>query len=148
VIEHVDDDHEAIAEAVRVLRRPKPDGSQPGGKLVLFAPNRLYPFETHGAYWGGRYHFGNIPLVNYLPDRWRAQFCPHVRAYTGRGLRQLFAGLPVRIIVHTQIFPGFDKIVGRFPILGRLLRSVTYFLERTPLRVLGLSHFLIVEKIA
>lgn len=148
VIEHVDHDRQAVAEAVRVLKGPEPGASQPAGRLVLFAPNRLYPFETHGAYWGGRYHFGNIPLVNYLPDRWRAQFCPHVRAYTRRGLRQLLAGLPVRIIVHTQIFPGFDKIVGRRPTLGRLLRSATYFLERTPLRVLGLSHLLIVEKTA
>jgi SAM-dependent methyltransferase len=148
VIEHVDDDRQAVAEAVRVLRSPEPSGSQPGGRLVLFAPNRLYPFETHGAYWGGRYHFGNIPLVNYLPDRWRVQICPHVRAYTGRGLRQLFDGLPVRIIVHRQVYPGFDKIVSRRPRVGRLLRRITYFLERTPLRVFGLSHLLIAEKIA
>ena len=41
---------------------------KPGGTIVAFAPNRLYPFETHGAYFGGRYVFGNIPLVNWLPD--------------------------------------------------------------------------------
>ena len=115
---------------------------------MIFAPNRLYPFETHGAYWGGRYHFGNIPLVNYLPNRWRNRFAPHVRAYTSRGLRRLIAGLPVRIVVHTQIYPGFDKIVGHRPILGRLLRAVTYFLENTPLRAFGLSHLLVVEKTA
>ena len=110
---------------------------------MIFAPNRLYPFETHGVFWRGRYHFGNIPLVNYLPDRWRARFCPHVRAYTRRDLRQLLDGLPVRIVVHTQIFPGYDKIVHRYPALGHALRRMTYFLERTPrLRsLLGLSHF-------
>ncbi len=54
VIEHVDDDRQALAEAVRVLRDPDPDGDQTGGRLVVFAPNRLYPFETHGAYWRGR----------------------------------------------------------------------------------------------
>ena len=59
VIEHVSDDRKAVAEAVRVLKAP-------GGRLVIFAPNRLYPFETHGAFWGGEYHFGNIPLINYL----------------------------------------------------------------------------------
>jgi SAM-dependent methyltransferase len=146
VIEHVTDDRQVMAEAVRVLRSPGPDPDSLGGRLVVFAPNRLYPFETHGAYWGGRYHFGNIPLVNYLPDRWRGRFCPHVRAYTSRGLHRLFAGLPVKVLVHTQIFPGYDKIVRRHPILGPAIRRTTYLLENTPLRILGLSHFLVVEK--
>ena len=146
VIEHVDDDRLAIAEAVRVLREPGPDGGSPGGRLVVFAPNRLYPFETHGAFWGGSYHFGNIPLVNYLPDRWRNAYCPHVRVYTGRGLRALFSGLPVRIMAHTQVFPAYDKIMRRRPVLGQTFRRITHFLEDTPLRVFGLSHMLIAEK--
>ena len=144
VIEHVRDDRQALAEAVRVLRDPGAEGM--GGRLVIFAPNRLYPFETHGAYWRGRYHFGNVPLVSYLPSRWRDHFCPHVRAYTVRELRRLLAGLPVRIVVHTQIYPGYAKIVRRHRRLGALLRRITYFLEHTPLRLLGLSHLLVVEK--
>ncbi len=147
VIEHVMDDRQAVAEAVRVLHSPQPREGGAGGRLVLFAPNRLYPFETHGAFWGERYHAGNIPLVNYLPGPWRKRFCPHVRAYTRQDLRRLLAGLPVKIVVHTQIFPGYDKIVQRRPKLGRWLRRVTYFLEHTPLRILGLSHLLVVEKI-
>jgi SAM-dependent methyltransferase len=138
VIEHVTDDQQAVADAVRILAL--------GGRLVIFAPNRLYPFETHGVYWGGRYHFGNIPLVGYLPDRWRRRFAPHVRAYTQRGLRRLLASLPVRVVVHTQIYPGYDKIAGRRPVLGRLLRAVTYLLENTPFRAFGLSHLLVLEK--
>ena len=146
VIEHVTDDRQSLAEAVRVLRRPEPAAGMPGGRLVIFAPNRLYPFETHGIFWRGRYRPGNIPLVNYLPGRWRARFCPHVRAYTRRDLRRLLDGLPVRIVTHTQIFPGYDKIVARRPALGRWLRRATYFMERTPLRLLGLSHFLVLER--
>jgi len=148
VIEHVTDDRQAIAEAIRVLRSPDLDKGDPGGRLVVFAPNRLYPFETHGAYWGGQYHFGNIPLVNYLPNCWRDRFCPHVRAYTRFGLRQLLEGLPAGIVAHTQIYPGYDKVVHRRPALGRVLRQMTYFFERTPLRVFGLSHFLVVEKLS
>lgn len=148
VIEHVVDDQRAIAEAVRVLKPPSLAAGEPGGRLVVFAPNRLYPFETHGAYWGGRYHFGNIPLVNYLPDRWRNRLCPHVRAYTVSGLRRLLAGMSVKIVVHTQIFPGYDKVVRRRPALGRTLRRVSFALERTPLRIMGLSHFLVAEKVA
>jgi SAM-dependent methyltransferase len=146
VIEHVADDRQAIAEAVRVLKRPASGEGGHGGQLVIFAPNRLYPFETHGVFWRGSYRAGNIPLVNYLPARWRARFCPHVRAYTRRDMRELLAGLPVRIVAHTQIFPGYDKIVARYPVAGAWLRRVTYLMERTPLRILGLSHFLVVER--
>jgi SAM-dependent methyltransferase len=138
VIEHVEDDREVVQEAYRVTKRQ--------GRIIIFAPNRLYPFETHGIYWRGRYRFGNIPLVNYLPDSLRRPLVPHVRAYTRAGLLRLFEGLPHEIIVHTQIYPGYDKIETRFPTLANLLRRLTYPLERTPLRLFALSHFLVVEK--
>ena len=114
--------------------------------MVIFAPNRLYPLETHGVFWRGRYQFGNVPLINWLPGPLRDRLAPHVRAYTRSGLCRLLTGLPVRIIVHTQVFPGYDKIAARWPALGQGLRRVTYLLERTPLRRFGLSHFLVVEK--
>ena len=139
VIEHVADDRLAAQEMVRVLR--------PGGRVILFCPNRLYPFETHGHYWRGKYHFGNTPLINYLPNPVRNRLAPHVRAYTGHGIRKLFDGLGVRVVTHRQIYPGYDNLVARRPALGKVLRAVTYAFEHTPLRVLGLSHFLIVERI-
>jgi SAM-dependent methyltransferase len=139
MIEHVQDDRLAVAEALRVLC--------PGGRLVLFCPNRLYPFETHGHYWRGHYHEGNTPFINWLPDPLRNRLAPHVRAYTSGGLRQLFAGLPARILFHTQIYPGYDNIVYARPQIGRWLRRITYTLERTPLRSFGLSHFLVAERL-
>lgn len=139
VLEHVLDDRQAMAEIVRVLR--------PGGRAVIFAPNRLYPFETHGIYWRGAYHFGAIPLVNYLPDAWRNRLAPHVRAYTAAGLRRLLVGLPVRVVHHSQIFPGYDNVVRRWPTVGQWLRRATYTLEQSPLCIWGLSHLLVVEKV-
>lgn len=140
VLEHVQNDRLAVAEMVRVLR--------PGGRAIVFAPNRLYPFETHGVYWRGQYHFGNIPLVNYLPVALRNRLAPHVRVYTGHDLRMLFVGEPVRIVCHTQVFPGYDNIAYRWPALGHWMRRITYAVEGTPLAALGLSHFLVVEKVA
>jgi SAM-dependent methyltransferase len=138
VIEHVQDDRASVAEMVRVTR--------PGGRIVIFCPNRWYPVETHGLYWRGRYYFGNQPFINYLPDFLRNRLAPHVRAYTGRGLRRLYAGLPVRLVTHTRIFGGYDNLIARFGPLGRFIRGALHAAEKTPLNVLGLSHFLVLEK--
>jgi len=140
VIEHVADDRRAAREMIRVLRS--------GGRVILFCPNRLYPFETHGHYWRGQYRFGNTPLINYLPNPIRRRLAPHVRAYTARGIRSLFEGPLTRVIAHTQIYPGYDNVAARRPALGQVLRAVTYAFERTPMRVFGLSHFLVVEKLS
>ena len=138
VLEHVDEDAAALAEAHRVTR--------PGGRIVVFVPNRWYPFETHGFFWRGRYRFGNIPLVNYLPDPLRNRLCPHVRAYTRGALRGLFAGLAGRLVAEQRIFAGYDNIVARWPRVGGALCRASYALEGTPLDVLALSHFLVFQK--
>jgi SAM-dependent methyltransferase len=138
VLEHVQDDRLAVEEIVRTLR--------PGGRLILFCPNLGYPFETHGIYWRGRYHFGNIPLVHYLPRGLRTKLAPHVRAYSRRDLEQLFSGLPVRFVQRTIIFGAYDNIIARRQVLGKALRALLQTLEGTPLRIFGLSHFWVVEK--
>lgn len=138
VLEHVQDDRAACREIARVLRA--------GGRAVIFAPNRWYPFETHGIYWRGHYHFGNKPFVNWLPDGLRNALAPHVRAYTARQLRALFDGTPMRVVSHTQVFPGFDNLVARTGAAGRALRTTLYHLEASPLRAFGLSHLLVMEK--
>jgi len=140
VIEHVRDDRAAAREMVRV--------AAPGGRVVLFCPNRLYPFETHGHYWRGSYHFGNTPLINWLPDPLRNRLAPHVRAYTASSLRDLFRGQPVRLIHHDVVYPGFDNVVASRQALGRILRRVLYRLETTPLQAFGISHFLVVERLS
>jgi len=147
VLEHVQNDALAVYEMVRVMRSPDPASGKSGGRLLLFVPNRGYPFETHGIYWRGKYHFGNIPFINWLPRRWRNRLAPHVRVYSGRDLERLFAGLPVRIIERTVIFGAYDNLIARFGAAGKLLRTFLQYLEGTPLRVFGLSHFWVLEKI-
>jgi SAM-dependent methyltransferase len=138
VIDHVTDDRAAALEMVRV--------TAPGGYVVLFAPNRLYPFETHGHYWRGRYHFGNTPLINWLPSALRDRLAPHVRAYTARELRSLFAGNLMHLVHHSVVYPGFDNVVATRPRLGSALRQLLYAAERTPLQAFGLSHFLVLRR--
>ena len=137
VIEHVQEDHTAIREIVRALK--------PGGRAVIFCPNRGYPFETHGIYWKGKYYFGNKLFVNYLPRALRDKLAPHVRVYSKHDMQKLFDGLPVKFIEQTIIFGAYDNIIERFGSLGKVLRSILQFLEKTPLKIFGLSHFWVVE---
>jgi len=138
VLEHVQDDRKCVEEMVRVLA--------PGGRMAVFVPNRGYPFETHGIYWRGEYHFGNIPLVNYLPRKYRDRLAPHVRIYTSKDLQRLFSDLPLRIVQRQIIFGAYDNIIARWPTFGRSLRGILQDLENSPVRVFGLSHFWVLEK--
>jgi SAM-dependent methyltransferase len=133
VIEHVQDDHAAVREMFRVLK--------PGGRIALFCPNRGYPYETHGIYWRGKYHFGNKLFVNYLPLAIRNKLAPHVRVYTKKDLQNL------KYIERTTIFGAYDNIIARFGPFGKILRALLQFMERTPLKVFGLSHFWVIERI-
>lgn len=138
VIEHVTDDGATMREVARVLA--------PGGTCVLYAPNRLYPFETHGVYLGRRYIFGNIPFVNWFPRRLRDRLVPHARAY-GRGdWPRVFAGSGLEVSTHSYVFPGFDNIVARLGLLGRLIRAACYWAEGTPFQRFGLSHLIVLRK--
>ena len=75
------------------------------------------------------------------------RLAPHVRAYSGEALRSLFIGLPVRVVHHSQVMPGYDNVAYRRPALGKALRGVTYGMERTGLGWLGISHLLVLEKV-
>ncbi len=139
VLEHVRDDRAAAQEIARVLR--------PGGRAVIFVPNRLYPFETHGVYWRGRYAFGNKPFVNWLPDALRNRLAPHVRAYTADQLLRLFADTSLKPCSLRGVYPALDNVIARRPTLGRMLRATLQRLERSPLHVFGMSHLLVMEKL-
>lgn len=138
VIEHMENDKKAVSESVRVLAE--------AGRFLLFCPNRGYPFETHGIFCKGEYRFGNKPLVNYLPDRWRKKLAPHVRAYTKTNLGRLFEGMRVSFVFRTIIYGAYDNLIQKWPEFGKTLRSLLHFFEKTPLRVFGLSHFWVIEK--
>ncbi len=140
VLEHVQDDAQSLREACRVTCK--------GGRVVIYVPNRLYPMETHGFFLGKRYIFRLAPFLNYLPTPIRRRLVPHARCYLARDLRRIMAGLPLRQVHWSRVYPGFDSIASRRPWLGSLLRVVTYAFEHTPLNAFGISHFLVVEKTA
>lgn len=139
VLEHVEDDKKAVKELFRTLK--------PGGSAIIFAPNVFYPFETHGIYLFGRYIHKNIFFVNWLPGKIRRYFCPHVRVYSAETLKKLFQELPVSFILISYVFPAFDRISKKFPILAGVLRRLASFAERKRFfKKFGISIFAVVEK--
>jgi hypothetical protein len=77
----------------------------------------------------------------------RNKLAPHVRVYSRADLQKLFEGLPVKLIERTIIFGAYDNIIARFGSLGKLLRGILQLMERTPLKIFGLSHFWVIEKL-
>ena len=137
VIEHVDDEAATLREVARVLA--------PGGRAVIYAPNRLFPFETHGVYLRGHYVFGNIPFVNWLPRRGRDALVPHARVYQAGDWAPLLAGAGLAVLDHGYVFPGFDNVAARWPLLGGLVRTLCHRAEGSWWRRFGLSHLLVLR---
>ena len=137
VIEHVADEAAALREVARVLA--------PGGRALIYAPNRLFPFETHGVFLGQRYVFGNVPFVNWLPRGWRDALVPHARVYEAGDWAGLLDGTGLALVDHGYVFPGFDNVAARWPLLGGLVRALCHRAEGSWWRRFGLSHLLVLR---
>jgi ubiquinone/menaquinone biosynthesis C-methylase UbiE len=146
VLEHVPNDGRAVREVYRVLK--------PGGTLVIFSPNRRYPFETHGTYLkgSGRRVPHYVPLIPYVPlplatkviDFWARNYWPGE-------LRRLVMSAGFRITATDYVWQTFEGISNHQPALiartKGLLRVLSRWLEHMPLvRTLGVSQVIVACK--
>lgn len=140
VIEHTRDDSKALAEFFRVTRE--------GGMVAIYAPNRYFPMETHGFSIGGL-NIRFIPLLNYLPSFVRNRIYGRARCYTTAGLAGLVekSCASARVVRAGYVYPSLDGLHSRAGLLATALRRVINILERTPLRVFGISVFVVAEKL-
>jgi SAM-dependent methyltransferase len=135
VIEHIVDLPKALREFARVLK--------PEGLLCITCPNRLFPFETHGIRWRGRELAGRFPLLPYFP--WLHSRLALARVFTLRGLDRLLVPLGFDRVKADFAFPTFER-GSRMGRIMRPLRNLVRLLERTPLRVLGVSIVVCYQK--
>jgi SAM-dependent methyltransferase len=128
VIEHIPNLTKALLEIKRLLK--------PGGTLCITCPNRLFPFETHGIKWQGKEIAGRFPLLPYIP--WLHAKFALARVFTLHELDNLLLPMDFERIGVDFAFPTFE----RGSCLGRAMRpfrNLMRFLERTPLKVFGVS---------
>ncbi len=143
VLEHVPDDRQGIREVHRIVK--------PGGLIVVFSPNRLYPFETHGvSLRSGAKVPHYVPFVPYVPVR-LGLFEYWARNYWPWELRGLIGSGGFSIERCDYVWQTFENISGNQPRLIRLLRPVlrlfAALLERTPgLRAFGVSQLIVARK--
>ena len=127
VLEHVEDEAASLQDIRRVLR--------PGGRLVLFSPNRWFPFEGHGA----RLPSGRdlltvpVPLMPWLPARMTSRFAT-ARNYWPGQLRQVIADNGFEILSTEFSLCQFDRYRWMpEPMIESFRRNIPR-IEKSPLR--------------
>lgn len=133
VIEHVADVESTVLEIYRILTD--------GGVAALYSPNRFYPFDQHGFYFGKTFLGNKFPFVTWIPRRFSSLvFDFPARNFTYFSLRKVLLQAGFRILGHDFLAPPVDNFSKSHPLLGRVIRSVYGFVERVPvLRWLSMS---------
>lgn len=123
VLEHIANDRKAIKEISRVTK--------PAGKLILTAPNKLFPFETHGFKMGSRHVATKglgFPLLPYFPETLRKRMT-YARVYTTRDVKRILSDAGFQPNKISFISPNLDQLRINFPKNRSLINFLTRLLD-------------------
>lgn len=131
VLEHLHNDRNVIREINRVLK--------PGRMVIITAPNKFFPLETHGAKIGSRiissYGFG-IPLLPFLPSLIRNRIT-NAKVYSPSDIEKLMICNGFELVNMSYLGPNLDNLNRLGPkhiSLYDAIRKIFKKLEKTHLR--------------
>ncbi|MFC2149921.1 class I SAM-dependent methyltransferase [Calditrichota bacterium] len=137
VLEHVQDDLEAVREVARILR--------PGGKFIFSVPNKGWILESHGAVVPGLnwLPWNRIPFVSWLPKSVHSKIA-RARIYTLTSAARLVERSGLEVISAGYITAPLDVLPeGR---LRNILRSTLFASDRTDNKFVAVNLFIYCQK--
>jgi len=147
VIEHIPDEKMALSEIHRILARD--------GLVIIFAPNRLYPFETHGVRLkkNGKKVPHWVPLIPYLPlSIGNKVFEYWARNYWQSEIINLTQSVGFIVVERAWMWQTFENISGKQPSFAGpikpILRSISNLCQRLPvIKIFGVSQVIVARKV-
>ncbi len=133
VIEHTNNDADAIREIFRVLKK--------NGKFILTVPNRYYLMETHGFNlpFNSIIPYNRIPFLNLLPS-WFYNKYGNARIYSYKHISTILKNEGFQIVTHSYIKAPLDKISNKF-----FKIFINKFINLLP-NEMGVSIFIVCQK--
>lgn len=136
VLEHVKDETNTLMECKRVLKRK--------GHIVIYVPNKIFPFETHEVRFFGIRFKRLTPFIAWLPQKVHLRLST-ARNYLVKDLKKLMTRCDFEIKAIDYVYPPLDRL-GLPLRLKKWYRVAAESIEKTPLRIFGVSIMLIAQK--